>query len=96
MKIKLLEKLGDGAFADVWRALDELDREVAVKIIRPANLGVADALAHAKALARASHPNVVAVLTIEKVADPDSGAKVDCVVMELLQGRNMSMKIRHF
>ena len=93
MKLKLLDKLGDGAFADVWRARDELEREVAVKIIRSANLGVADALAHAKALARASHPNVVAVLTIEKITDPDSGDNVDCVVMELLQGMTLAKRL---
>lgn len=55
MKLQILKKLGDGGFADVWLARDELDREVAVKIVREASVGVADALAHAKALARATH-----------------------------------------
>lgn len=90
MKLNLIEKLGDGGFADVWRATDELDRNVAVKIIRPANVGVADALAHAKALARANHPNVVSVMTLERIADPDSGDQVDCVVMELINGITLS------
>lgn len=90
MHLTLHEKLGDGAFADVWRATDELDRDVAVKIVRPANAGVADALAHAKALARASHPNVVAVLTLEQVEDPDGAGKVDCVVMELIRGKTLA------
>lgn len=86
MKLTLIEKLGDGAFADVWRARDQLDRNVAVKIVRPANAGVADALAHAKALARATHANIVSVITLETIADPASGDDVDCVVMELLDG----------
>lgn len=94
MKIELLDKLGDGAFADVWRARDELDREVAVKIIREANVGVADALAHAKALARAKHPNVVAVLTLETVIDPSSGGEVPCVVMELIEGENLDERLK--
>lgn len=94
MKLKLIKKLGDGAFADVWQALDELDREVAVKVIRPANEGVADALAHAKALARASHPNVVAVHTLETITDPDTGNNVDCVVMELLHGQTLSERLK--
>lgn len=94
MKLKLIKKLGDGAFADVWRARDELDREVAVKVIRPANVGVADALAHAKALARASHPNVVAVHTLETITDPDTGDSVDCVVMELLHGHTLSERLQ--
>lgn len=90
MQLTLHDKLGDGAFADVWRATDQLDRDVAVKIVRPANAGVADALAHAKALARANHPNVVAVLTLEQVEDPDGAGKVDCVVMELIRGKTLA------
>lgn len=94
MKLKLLEKLGNGAFADVWKARDELDRDLAVKIIRPANVGVADALAHAKALVRASHQNVVAVISLEKIADPDTGERVDCVVMELLKGVTLAKRLK--
>lgn len=93
MIITLIKKLGDGAFADVWHAKDQLDRDVAVKIVRPASLGVADALAHAKALARATHPNVVSVYTLEKVIDPDQGCEVDCVVMELLNGTTLTKRL---
>jgi serine/threonine-protein kinase RIO1 len=90
MRLTLAQKLGDGAFADVWKAEDELGRDVAVKIIRPANAGVADALTHAKALARANHPNVVSVISVERIEDPDSGEEVDCVVMELIEGETLS------
>jgi tRNA A-37 threonylcarbamoyl transferase component Bud32 len=93
MDITLLEKLGDGAFADVWRAKDQLDREVAIKIIRPASLGIADALSHAKALARADHRNVVSVYSLEKIVDPDMGIPVDCVVMELLNGDTLTKRL---
>ena len=93
MKLQLLEKLGDGGFADVWLARDELDREVAVKIVRQASVGVADALAHAKALARATHPNVVAVLTLESTGDPQTGERVDCVVMELVDGVTLEKRL---
>lgn len=93
MKLELIEKLGDGAFADVWRARDQLDRDVAVKIVREANVAVADALAHAKALARARHPNVVAVLTLETVIDPVTNTEVSCVVMELLEGETLDERL---
>lgn len=94
MKLKLLEKLGGGGFADVWLARDdELEREVAVKIIREASLGASDALAHAKALARANHPNVVTIFDIVKITDPDTCAEVDCVVMELLQGVTLARRL---
>ncbi len=84
-----MSKLGDGATADVWLATDDLDREVAVKIVREAASGISDAMAHAKALARAAHPNVVAVFAIEKVTDPESGEVVDAVVMERLSGKTL-------
>ena len=82
----LKEKIGAGQFADVWKATDHLDREVAVKIIRPASVGVSDALEHAKALARAKHPNVVEVHYISRVTAPGESTELDCVVMELLKG----------
>jgi hypothetical protein len=90
MRLHLTERIGDGGFADIWRAKDELDRNVAVKIVRTASEGISNALAHAKALARATHANVVMVHTIDRVQDPDSGAEVDCVVMELLEGETLA------
>ena len=86
MKLKFIKKLGDGSFADVWLAKDDLDREVAVKIIREANVLVVDAMMHAKALAKINHDNVVKVFSLEKVTDPESGELVDGVVMELING----------
>lgn len=90
MAIKLNKKLGDGAFGDVWEGLDDLERLVAVKIIRPAQVGVADAMAHARALARVNHTNIVRVFTISKVMDPVTNTQVDCVVMELLKGLTLA------
>lgn len=58
MKIDLVEFIDDGAFADVWKATDELGRTFAVKIIREATINVSNALEHARALARANHQNV--------------------------------------
>jgi serine/threonine protein kinase len=89
MPIHLIRIAGDGAFGDVWEAKDELDRTVAVKIIRAANVGVADALAHAKALARVVNPNVVQVYSLTQVPDPESGVLVDCVVMEFIDGETL-------
>jgi len=89
MKLSFISKLGDGATADVWLATDDLDREVAVKIVRQAASGSSDAISHARALARAAHLNVVSVIAIETVTDPESGALVDAVVMERLSGKTL-------
>ncbi len=77
MNIQLLSRLGGGAFADVWAATDSLDRRVAVKIIHKWAAVISSALAHAKALARTNHPNVVSVFSLEKIAHPESGHEVD-------------------
>ncbi len=84
----------DGGFANVWQARDEkLLRDVAVKIIRNASVGISNALDHARALARVQHPNVVVVHAIEKVNDPDGQGLVDAVVMELLRGKTLGYRL---
>ncbi|MGE5186380.1 MAG: serine/threonine-protein kinase, partial [Acidobacteriota bacterium] len=63
----VLEKLGGGGMGVVYTAYDpELDRRIAIKLLRPGSSGPsADArtrlLREAQALARLSHPNVIAV-----------------------------------
>jgi len=65
----LLEQLGEGGMASVYKALDtRLERQVAVKVIRrealpPEMLGTVLARfeREAKSLARLSHPNVIKV-----------------------------------
>lgn len=94
MKLKLEGKLDDGAFGDVYVATDDLDRRVAVKIIKASALGVADARDHAKALARANHKNVVSVLALDTIPDPHTGEIVDCVVMELIEGETLTKRVK--
>lgn len=90
MKLTIKKRIDGGGFGDIWLAVDDLERELAVKIIRPASVGISDALAHAKALARAKHTNVVAVIGLETISDPEGTDNVDCVVMELLKGTTLS------
>lgn len=90
MNIELIEKIGVGGFADVWKAIDELKRLVAVKIIRESAINMSDARSHAMALARINHPNVVKLHSLERVADPDTGDLVDCVVMEYIDGNTFA------
>ena len=59
----LLERTGEGASSEVWRAWDpQLSRELAIKMLRDETSGPAPGglLAEGRALARVRHPNVVA------------------------------------
>ncbi|WP_204249166.1 serine/threonine-protein kinase [Nocardia arizonensis] len=95
-RFELLEPLGSGGMGTVWRAYDvALHREVALKEVRPADTdspggapGVQRerVLREARALARITHPNVVAVHHIVDSPPPAH----PWIVMELVRGRSLS------
>src|SRR5262245_50322054 len=61
----LLEKIGRGGMGEVYAAYDDqLDRKVALKVMRDAQERL---LAEAQALAKLSHPNVVHVYEVGAV-----------------------------
>jgi len=63
-RFRLLECIGRGGMGVVWAAHDEeLDRTVAIKLLRPEFSG-REVTAEARALARLSHPNVVSVFDV--------------------------------
>ena len=72
--LRLVERIGRGAFGEVYRAWDtRLDREVALKLL-PADGssgdGAASAIIHeGRLLARVRHPNVVTIYGAEQIAD---------------------------
>ena len=83
----LLERLGAGSMGVVHSAYDpELDRRVAIKVLHP---GVADSdsrqrlLREAQAMARLSHPHVVAVYDVGTVGDDLF------IAMELISGGDL-------
>jgi eukaryotic-like serine/threonine-protein kinase len=67
-RLVVIERLGSGGMGVVYRARDpELNREVAVKLLRPDRRGGAHdrrLMREAQALAQLSHPNVVAVYDV--------------------------------
>ncbi len=87
-RYRILSHLADGGMASVYVALDaRLDREVALKIMRP-GLAADDVFverfrSEARSAARLSHPNVVAVF--------DQGQDDDEVflAMELVEGKTL-------
>jgi serine/threonine protein kinase len=99
-RFELLERLGAGGMALVWRARDTvLRREVALKEVRaPETSGFADnpaelrarVLREAQALARLHHPNVV---TIHHIVDTP-GLPHPWLVMELVTGGSLQDRLR--
>jgi len=87
--LKLLERIGAGGFADVYRAWDQsLYRQVALKLLR-ADLSVdpeweARFLAEGRLLARTEHPHVVRIYGI------DSHAGRIGIWMELVAGTSLA------
>ena len=89
---RVVEKIGAGAMGEVFRARDErLDREVALKLIRPASSANPDHLRRfeleARAAAALNHPNIVAVYDI----GVDEGTPY--IVCELLEGKTLRKRL---
>ena len=92
----VLQRLGSGGMGLVYAAYDaELDRKVAIKLLRPhvahsgrATLGQARLLREAQAMARLSHPNVVTVHEVGTFGDQVF------IAMEFLSGVTLKSWLR--
>lgn len=101
-RFELLERLGGGGMGLVWRARDTvLQREVALKEVRPPETDLTDAdpeaaakmrervLREARALARVHHPNVA---TIHHIVD-EADLPHPWLVMELVTGGSLQDRL---
>jgi hypothetical protein len=81
----LLERVGQGGMGVVWGAFDpELERRVAIKLVRAKESSSRERiLFEGQALAKLSHPNVVAVYDVGVVDDEVY------LVMEWIRGHNL-------
>ncbi|TEU00954.1 MAG: serine/threonine protein kinase [Anaerolineales bacterium] len=89
----LIEKIGSGGMADIYRALDhQLQREVAVKILRDPlaqDQSFQESFLHeARAAANLSHPNIVTIFDFGR----DEGTLY--IVMEYIAGTDLKTLIR--
>ncbi|HEX9186791.1 MAG TPA: serine/threonine-protein kinase, partial [Vicinamibacteria bacterium] len=87
-RYRIVEKLGQGAMGEVFRAVDPvLERSVAIKIITAKLSGDEKArdrfLREAKAAARLNHPNII---TVHEFSEEKG---VAYMAMELLEGRDL-------
>ncbi|HEY8177817.1 MAG TPA: Stk1 family PASTA domain-containing Ser/Thr kinase [Candidatus Limnocylindria bacterium] len=93
-RYRLIAPLGEGGMATIWRAVDEqLDREVAVKLLRDQYGKDAGFAARFKQEARAAgslqHPNIVPVYDYGTDTD---GAQF--IVMQLVEGDDLAALLR--
>ncbi|MGI4895621.1 MAG: Stk1 family PASTA domain-containing Ser/Thr kinase [Janthinobacterium lividum] len=91
-RYRVLGRIGRGGMGVVYRAEDErLDREVALKVLRPDLAGDLSArqrfVREAKSAARLTHPGVVSVL--DQGLDHTDGLETAYLVMELVTGRTL-------
>src|SRR5688500_4258096 len=94
-RYRLIAPLGEGGMATIWRAVDEqLDREVAVKLLRPQFSADPGFAARFKQEARSagglSHPNIVGVYDY----GTDGADGDQYIVMELIEGNDLSTILR--
>ncbi|HET6776704.1 MAG TPA: protein kinase, partial [Actinomycetota bacterium] len=94
-RYRLLGPVGEGGMATLWRAMDEqLEREVAVKILRPqfgADPGFSTRFRNeARAAGSLSHPNVVQVYDF----GTDAEAGDQYIVMQLVDGEDLAAVLR--
>ncbi|MBL8974005.1 MAG: serine/threonine protein kinase [Myxococcales bacterium] len=89
-RFSLLERIGRGGSGDVYAAYDPLlDRKVALKLLRAdaGRMGGAGwLLREARAAARLTHPNVVAIHEVGEVGDEHAGIYV---AMEFIAGTTL-------
>ncbi len=88
-RYELLEKIGDGGMAVVYKAKDKLlNRYIAVKILRPEFTKDATFVENFKresqAAAGLSHPNIVSVYDVGREGN------INYIVMELVEGRTLN------
>jgi eukaryotic-like serine/threonine-protein kinase len=90
-RYRLIAPLGEGGMATLWRAVDEqLDREVAVKLLRPQFGNDPGFAARFKQEARSagslSHPNIVSVYDYGTDAETNG----QFIVMQLVDGEDLA------
>jgi eukaryotic-like serine/threonine-protein kinase len=88
-KYRILSPLGSGGFGSVYLAEDTwIDKKVAIKLPHKQDLDFSELVKEPRLLASVSHPNIVTVLTAEKVDDRFF------IVMEYVPGETLERLIQ--
>ncbi len=88
-KYRILSHLGSGGFGSVYLAEDTwIDKKIAIKVPHKQNLDFSEMVMEPRLLASMSHPNIVTMLTAEKLDD------VFFIVMEYVPGQTLEHVIK--
>ena len=95
---EVVSALGEGGMGEVYRAADtKLGREVAIKVLPAAFAEDPERLARfereARLLAALNHPNIAHVYGFE-TATPEDGPSVHFLAMELVEGEDLSERLK--
>lgn len=93
-RYRLVEQIGAGGMAVIYRGQDlELERNVAIKVLRPSLVSDPDFLRRfrkeARSAARLNHPNIVTVHDVGQ-----DGPNTHFIVMEMVEGQNLKQLLR--
>ena len=87
-----IEEIGGGAFGKLYKAHQKnLGRDVALKVVDASIEGGPDALAHAKAIAKVEHENIVKIFSFENFDLLNNGESHDVIVMQWLPGETLEV-----
>ena len=95
---EVLEELGRGGMAVVYRAREKaLDRDVAIKVL-PASLGIDKDFVErfereARTAGQLEHPNIVPIYRVGRAGNPGTG-QIIYFVMKMLRGQSLSAVLR--
>jgi serine/threonine protein kinase len=95
---RVVDALGEGGMGEVWRAEDTtLGREVALKVLPEEFARDPERMARfereAKVLASLNHPNIATLYGLETV-EPGTGSGTVFLAMELVEGEDLSERIK--
>jgi len=94
-KYQLLERLGQGGMAEVWKALDtQLQRNVAIKLLRSQLLEDPNFISRfeheAQIIASLHHPNIVQIHDFQVSRPPETERPIAYMVMAYVEGQTLA------
>ena len=81
--LKLIRRLGNGQFGDVWEGLWNNRMPVAIKTLKPGSMNPIDFLAEASIMKRLKHPNLIQLYAVCTIEEPIY------IVTELMQNGSL-------